>query len=172
MTLTEVQLKWSVILMHRLGLDIFSTLRMKGNVLHRAGAHLKVPGWSLVWNALLTKKLPMFLSRLNEINRGCEKIKITPWLRLCCLGTVALDFRHLAKWLRSNTPETLFYFHTQQAWIVTMISSSVSVLHFPELRFRRKQDYGRKAVLIRVSWRHPKWSSISGTALQPSCTIS
>ena len=25
-------------------------------------------------NALLTKKLPMFLSRLNEINGGCEKI--------------------------------------------------------------------------------------------------
>ena len=34
----------------------------------------KVPGCSLVLNALLTKKLPMFLSRLNEINGGCEKI--------------------------------------------------------------------------------------------------
>ena len=31
-------------------------------------------GCSLVMNALLTKKLPMFLSRLNEINGGCEKI--------------------------------------------------------------------------------------------------
>ena len=29
---------------------------------------------ALVLNALLTKKLPMFLSRLNEINGGCEKI--------------------------------------------------------------------------------------------------
>ena len=47
---------------------------MKGHVLHRARAHLKVPGCSLVWNVLLTKKLPMFLSRLNEINGGCEKI--------------------------------------------------------------------------------------------------
>ena len=47
---------------------------MKGHVLHRVRAHLKVPGCSLVWNALLTKKLPMFLSRLNEINGGCEKI--------------------------------------------------------------------------------------------------
>ena len=48
---------------------------MKGHVLHRARAHLKVPGCSLVWNALLTKKkLPMFLSRLNEINGGCETI--------------------------------------------------------------------------------------------------
>ena len=42
--------------------------------LHRARAHLKVPAWLLVWNALLTKKLPMFLSRLNEISGGCEKI--------------------------------------------------------------------------------------------------
>ena len=47
---------------------------MKGHVLHRARAHLKVPGCSLVLNALLTKKLPMFLSRLNEINGSCEKI--------------------------------------------------------------------------------------------------
>ena len=47
---------------------------MKGQVLHRARAHLKVPGWSLVWNELLTKKLPMFLSRLNEMSGDCEKI--------------------------------------------------------------------------------------------------
>ena len=50
------------------------TLWMKGQVLHRERAHLKVPDWSLVWNELLTKKLPMFLSRLNEISGGCEKI--------------------------------------------------------------------------------------------------
>jgi len=41
---------------------------MKGQVLHRARAHFKVPGWSLVWNELLTKKLIMFLSRLNEMS--------------------------------------------------------------------------------------------------------
>ena len=35
---------------------------------------LKVPGWSLVWNELLTKKLPMFLSCLNEMSGGYEKI--------------------------------------------------------------------------------------------------
>jgi len=52
--------------MDRLGHDIFSALRMKGHVLHRARAHLKVPCWSLVWNALLTNKLAKFLSRLNE----------------------------------------------------------------------------------------------------------
>ena len=49
------QVKWPVIFMDRLYPDIFSTLRMKGHVLHHARAHLKVPAWSLVWNALLTK---------------------------------------------------------------------------------------------------------------------
>ena len=64
MTLVEVQVKWLAILMDRFGPDNFSTLQIKGHVLHRARAHLKVPGWLLVWNALLTKKLPMFWSRL------------------------------------------------------------------------------------------------------------
>ena len=54
--------------------QFLNVVLMKGHVLHRARAHLKVPGCSLVLNALLTKKLPMFLSRLNEINGGCEKI--------------------------------------------------------------------------------------------------
>ena len=35
-------------LMDRLGPDNFLTLQMKGHVLHRARAHLKVPGCSLV----------------------------------------------------------------------------------------------------------------------------
>ena len=42
--------------------------------LHRERAHLKVPGCSLVLSEFLTKKLPTFLSRLNEISGGCEKI--------------------------------------------------------------------------------------------------
>ena len=58
--------------MDRLGSGIFSTLRMKGHVLHRARVHLNVPGLLLVWNTLLTKKLPTFLSRLNKINGGCD----------------------------------------------------------------------------------------------------
>ena len=74
MTLAEVHVKWSVILTNLLGPDIFSTLWMKGQVVHRERAYLKVPGWSLVWNKLLTKKLPIFWSRLNEISGGCEKI--------------------------------------------------------------------------------------------------
>ena len=73
MTLAEVQVKWSVTLIDGLGPDNFWTLQMKRHVLHRARAHFKVPGCSLIFKAPLTKKLPMFLSRLNEINGGCEK---------------------------------------------------------------------------------------------------
>ena len=43
------------------------------HVLQRARAHIKVPGCSLVQKALLIKKLAMFLSRLNELNGGCER---------------------------------------------------------------------------------------------------
>ena len=46
--ISQVRVKWSVILMDRLGPNIISMLRMKGHVLHRARAHFKVPGWSLV----------------------------------------------------------------------------------------------------------------------------
>ena len=59
-------MKRSVILTDRLGPDILLVLTMKRQVLHRERAHLKVPGCSLVLSALLTKKLPTFLSRLND----------------------------------------------------------------------------------------------------------
>ena len=65
-------MKRSVILTDRLGPDILLVLTMKRQVLHRE--HFKVPGCLLVLSALLTKKLPTFLSRLNEISGGCEKI--------------------------------------------------------------------------------------------------
>ena len=67
-------MKRSVILTDRLVLDILSAFWTKGQVLHRERAHLKVPGFSIVLNVLLTRKLPTFLSRLNEISGGCEKI--------------------------------------------------------------------------------------------------
>ena len=35
---------------------------------------MKVPGWLLNLNALLTKKLPKFLSRLNETSGGRENM--------------------------------------------------------------------------------------------------
>ena len=49
-------------------------LEIKGQVLHRGRLHVKVPGWSLNLNALLTKKLPKFLSRLNEMSDGRENV--------------------------------------------------------------------------------------------------
>ena len=67
-------MKRSVIFTDRVDPDILLVLLMKGNVLHRKRAHLKVPGCSSVLSALLTKKLPTFLWRLNEISGGCEKI--------------------------------------------------------------------------------------------------
>ena len=87
-------MKRSVILTERLGPDILLVLTMKRQVLHRERAHLKVPGCSLVLNALLTTKLPTFLSRLNEISGGCEK-KILPvsgsfWSNLKLLRMILL----------------------------------------------------------------------------------
>ena len=67
-------MKRSVIVTDRLGPDILSAFWTKGQVLLRERAHLKVPGFSIVLYVLLTRKLPTFLSRLNEISGGCEKI--------------------------------------------------------------------------------------------------
>ena len=54
-------MKWSVTLTDRLGPEILTVLEIKGQVLHRVRLHVKVPGWSLNLNALLTKNLPTFL---------------------------------------------------------------------------------------------------------------
>ena len=45
-----------------------------GQVLHRVRVHLKVPGWLSDLKALLTRKLSMLLSRLNEIRSSREKM--------------------------------------------------------------------------------------------------
>ena len=54
--------------------EILTVLEIKGQVLHRVRLHVNVPGWLLNLNALLTKKLPKFLSRLNEMSGGRENI--------------------------------------------------------------------------------------------------
>ena len=70
MTFAEIHVKWSVILTDRFGPEILTMFERKGQVLHYVRVHLKVPGWFSDLNALLTRKLPMLLSRLNEISGG------------------------------------------------------------------------------------------------------
>ena len=67
-----------MILADRLGPadGILTMLEIKGQVLHRVRVHLKVPGWLSDLKALLTRKFPMFLSRLNEISGGREKMSL------------------------------------------------------------------------------------------------
>ena len=74
MTFVDMQVKWSVTLTDRLGPEILTVLEIKGLVLHRVCLHVKVPGWLLNLNALLNKKLPKFLSRLNEMSGGRENM--------------------------------------------------------------------------------------------------
>ena len=59
-----MHVKWWVILVDRMGPEI------KGQVVNRVRLHVKISYWLLDWNALLTRKWPMFLSRLNEISGG------------------------------------------------------------------------------------------------------
>ena len=73
----------------RLGPEILTVLKIKGQVLHRMRLHVKVPGWLLNLNALLTKKLPRFLSRFNEMSGGRENM---------CL--ISGSFRRILKVLR------------------------------------------------------------------------
>jgi len=42
--MTEMHVKWSVILADRLGPEILSMLKIKGQVLHCVRLHLMVPG--------------------------------------------------------------------------------------------------------------------------------
>ena len=74
MTFVDMQVNWSVTLTDRLGPEILIVLEIKGQVLHRVRLHVKVPGWFLNLNAPLTKKLPKFLSRLNEMSGGRENM--------------------------------------------------------------------------------------------------
>ena len=57
MTFVEMHVKWSVTLTNRLGPEILTVLEIKGQVLHRLRLQVKVPGWLLNINALLTKEI-------------------------------------------------------------------------------------------------------------------
>ena len=92
MTFTEMHVKWSVILADRFGPEILTLLEIKGQVLRRVRVHLKVSGWLSDLNALLTKKLPMFLSCLNEISGGAGNTRLVPG-----------SFRRILKFLRMTS---------------------------------------------------------------------
>ena len=70
MTFSEMLVKWSVTLVDRMVSQILTMLEIKGRILHRVRLHPKVPGWLSHLNALLIRKLPKFLSRLNEMSGG------------------------------------------------------------------------------------------------------
>ena len=63
-----------MILADGLGPEILAMLEIKGQVLHPVRLHLKVPSWFSDLNALLTRKLLLFFSRLNEIRGGRENM--------------------------------------------------------------------------------------------------
>ena len=64
--------------------DFNGSIGSRLSVLHRVRLHVKVPGWLLNLNALLTKKLPKFSSRLNEMSGGREN--------MCSFGVIAENF--------------------------------------------------------------------------------
>ena len=101
MTFVEMHVKWSVTLTNRLGPEILTVLEIKGQVLHRLRLQVKVHGWLLNINALLTKKLPKFLSRLNEMSGGRENM---------CL--VSGSLRRILKFLRMT------FFDCKVLWMV------------------------------------------------------
>ena len=76
MTFVEMHVKWSATLTDRLGPKFLTVLEIKGQLelLHHVRLHMKVPGWLLNLNALLTEKLPKFLSRLNGMSGGRENM--------------------------------------------------------------------------------------------------
>ena len=74
MTFVEMHVKWSGTLTDQLSVEILTVLEIKGQVLHRVRLHVKVPGWLSNLKALLTKRLPKFLSRLNEMSSGRENV--------------------------------------------------------------------------------------------------
>ena len=76
MTVVEMHVNSSVTLTDRLSPEILTVLEIKGQVLHRVRLHVTVPGWLSNLNALLTKKLLKFLSRLNEMSGGRENRRL------------------------------------------------------------------------------------------------
>ena len=77
-----------------MGPEILTVLEIKGHVLHRVRLHVKVPGWLSDLNALLTRKLPEFLSGLNEMSGGRKNMCLV-------LGSLwrILKFLRMTHWI-------------------------------------------------------------------------
>ena len=98
-------MKRSVILTDRLRPDILSAFWTKGQVLYRERAHLKVPGFSIVLNVLLTRKLPTKgTNAVEELKKGLPG-KSTAVVGQ--IGTLSIA-RYLAR--RLNHPATFHPF--------------------------------------------------------------
>ena len=115
MTFTEVHVKWLVILADRLGPE--AMLEIEEQVVHRVRLRLKVPGMLSDLNALLTRKLLMFLSHLNEISGARGNIclisgslrRILRFLRMTFLTARFCGWSFqlvplFLTWLRSQNP--------------------------------------------------------------------
>ena len=76
MTFTEMLVKWSVTLADRLGREILTVLQNKGTSFASPCTFTFEGscGWLSDLNALLTRKLLKFLSRLNETSGGTENM--------------------------------------------------------------------------------------------------
>ena len=113
MTLAKVHVNWSVTLADRLDAEISTMLEIKGEVLHSVRLHLKVPIWLSDFNALLTRKLPMFLSRLNEISGGRGNICLVSGSLRRILNFLRMTFltaRFCRGWMRVNGILYVFFF--------------------------------------------------------------
>ena len=108
-TLAEVHVKWSVILMDLLGPDIFSTLWMKEQVFHRERAHLKVPDRSLV----LKWTPPYFIETWQKHRPLFSQGFISNQLIYVFNSVVNTKLRAILSHRRSTTVslETYFFIH-------------------------------------------------------------
>ena len=70
---------------------MLTVLEIKGRVLHRVRLHVKVPGLLLNLNAL-TKKLPKFLSRFNEMSGGKQNMCLVSGSLLRILKFLRMTF--------------------------------------------------------------------------------
>ena len=114
-------MKWSVTLTGRLGPKILTVLEIKGQVLHRVRLHVKVPGWLLKLNALLTKKLPIVSAcscPTERISSYLDKV-MTPIVK--SLPSYIKDSNHALEIFRN------FNFSGENKIIFTMDITSLNI---------------------------------------------